>query len=131
MDGSREVENLHETQVNKEKVINLFQRLTTTSPSEYEDILGDFFLPNYLQHHPQLADGDCIGKLNMQYRLQHKVFGCGNFVLSICEAIHSGKPIACYDLFRLEKGLIVEQWNIYQHIPQTDLANDNTMFGFN
>lgn len=61
---------------------------------------------------------------------QHKVFGSGNFVLSISEALQNDKPTAFYDLYRIENNLIADQWSIYQEIPQTNLANNNTMFGF-
>lgn len=67
---------------------------------------------------------------NLKNQKQHKVFGSGNFALSISEGIQNDKPTAFYDLFRIKNDLIADRWNIYQEIPQTNLANDNTMFGF-
>ena len=65
-----------------------------------------------------------------KYNRQHKVFGSGNFVLSISEGMQNNKPTAFYDLYRIENEIIAEHWSIYQEIPQVNLANENTMFGF-
>ena len=65
-----------------------------------------------------------------EYTKQHAIFGEGNFVLSVCEGSYLSRNSALYDLYRLENGLIVEHWNIYQEIPTEGLANNNTMFDF-
>lgn len=63
-------------------------------------------------------------------RKQHRVFGEGNFTLSVTEGVVSGVASAIYDLLRFEDGRVVDHWRISQEIPSTGLANDNTMFGF-
>jgi predicted SnoaL-like aldol condensation-catalyzing enzyme len=39
----------------------------------------------------------------------------------------SGRGWAVVDIFRLEKGRIVEHWDVVQDVPEKS-ANDNTMF---
>lgn len=67
---------------------------------------------------------------HLAYRKLHKIFGEGNFTLSIAEAISDGVLSAVYDLFRLEKEKVANHWRIVQEIPTKNLANHNTMFGF-
>ena len=117
------------TEKNKELVVKLFYSLVQNKIISYPDIFRDFFKPDFSQHHPSMGDGIQGFKAPKYYR-QHKVFGSGNFVLSISEGIQNDNLTAFYDLFRLENDLIAQHWNIYQKIPQTNLANENTMFGF-
>lgn len=124
IDGPREIENLEETDKNKEKVVELFSAI-----NKGEKNYSNFFLPNYHEHHPDLADG-MVGKLEINYKHQHKVFGSGNFVLSISEGTYGKTLTAFYDLFRFKKGMIAEHWCVYQEIPTSGLANENGMFGF-
>jgi predicted SnoaL-like aldol condensation-catalyzing enzyme len=56
--------------------------------------------------------------------------GEGNFVLTVSEGEWSGKDHVFYDLFRMEGGKIAEHWDVIQAIPTENLANTNTMFGF-
>ena len=63
-------------------------------------------------------------------RNSHAIFGEGNYVMSVSEGIENNIKMAYYDLFRLEDSNVVEHWPIYQEIPSENLANDNTMFGF-
>ena len=75
---------------------------------------------------------DASGRPNagLTYARQHRVFGEGNFVLSIAEGTLRQTPCAIYDLFRLDAGRSVERWRIVQETPSTGAANDNTLFGF-
>ena len=129
IDGPTEITDLENTEKNKSLVIQLFNSLVQSEAHTYKDIFQNYFQSNFYQHHPSMSDG-INGFLPSQYRRQHKVFGSGNFVLSISEGLHNIKPTAFYDLFRIEGDLIAEHWSIYQEIPQTNLANRNTMFGF-
>ncbi|HXH31937.1 MAG TPA: nuclear transport factor 2 family protein [Bacteriovoracaceae bacterium] len=137
IDGQTEIEDLSDTDKNKEKVVELFGLLTKATTEEFEKIFPEFFLPAYHQHNSDVADGikdlsEAIqsGRLELNYSRQHKVFGSGNFILSICEGTHRKECTAFYDLFRFDKGMIAEHWSVYQEIPTSGLANDNTMFNF-
>lgn len=137
IDGPTKTENLHESERNKQLVRELFARLTRGESKYFEKELAPFFAPDFRQHHPEIGDGLTAfsaalrrGDLLPVYRRQHRIFGAGCFVLSISEGILNGRPTALYDLFRLEKGQIVEQWMVYQEIPSEGVANRNTMFGF-
>jgi predicted SnoaL-like aldol condensation-catalyzing enzyme len=137
IDGENRIGESPDTRSNKAKVAELYRLLISAERLEYSSIFKDFFAPDFKQHHPKMADGIAgfaqavqNGVLNINFTRQHKVFGSGNFVLSISEGTEHGVPTAFYDLFRLEGGLIVEHWSVYQEIPLVGLANDNTMFNF-
>ena len=123
------------TEGNKRKVRELFQSIIETKPRGLQTTYSKFFHKDLLQHHPELADGipsfsGAIENGTFTYHRQHKVFGSGDFVLSISEGARANLPFAFYDLFRLEDGLIAEHWNVSQEIPSEGLANENTMFNF-
>lgn len=136
-DGPTNVTQSKDSISNKRNVAELFARLTTQEPKNYEPIFARFFASDFHQHHPHVKDGiqgygEAIDrrKLDVKYFTLHKVFGSGNFVLSISEGTLGATPSALYDLFRFENGLIAEHWNVYQTIPVAHPANANTMFGF-
>jgi Uncharacterized protein conserved in bacteria len=94
----------------------------------------------YHQHNPGIKDGlsgivEAVEYLTAQnnmfkYHKIHRIFGEGNFVLTVSEGEWNGKPQVFYDLFRFEDGLAVEHWDVIQEIPSEGLAKDNGMFGF-
>lgn len=65
------------------------------------------------------------------YQKLHVVFGEANLVLAISEGRVHGVQCAIYNLFKIEDKKIVDHWVIKQKIPTENLANTNTMFGFN
>ncbi len=120
---------------NKEKVIQFYQKAINEKDFKAaEAYLGD----RYIQHNPRAADGKeglekFIGYLKdkaPQYHSEIKsVFADGD-----CVILHvHNKPTpeargkAIVDIFRLEKGKIVEHWDVIQEIPET-AANANGMF---
>jgi predicted SnoaL-like aldol condensation-catalyzing enzyme len=56
-----------------------------------------------------------------------QVLGEGNFVLVVSEGKFAGKSTAFFDLFRVEKGIIVEHWDVLQEVPEK-MAHTNGMF---
>lgn len=134
-DGTTTVSDLDKTEANKAQVRNLFDVLIHGTPDQAGAAVQVNFAPDYKQHNPAAADGlkgfmAAMPTEQWVFKKQHKVLGEGNFVLSIAEGTHKGKPVAFYDLLRIEGGKIVEHWDVIQPIPTTGLANNNGMFGF-
>jgi predicted SnoaL-like aldol condensation-catalyzing enzyme len=68
------------------------------------------------------------------YQRLRRVVGEGNFVLTVAEAVPGGNSdggstgtVACYDLWRLDDGRIVEHWGVSQPVPER-MAHANGMF---
>lgn len=68
------------------------------------------------------------------YQRLRRVVGEGNFVLTVAEAVPGGSrdggstgTVACYDLWRLDDGRIVEHWGVAQPVPER-MAHANGMF---
>ena len=55
---------------------------------------------------------------SMKFTKNYKIFGEGNFVLSVSEGEFLEKHIAFYDLFRIENDKIVEHWDTNEEIPK-------------
>jgi len=100
----------------------------------FDTYVGD----KYIQHNPLAADGkdaavEVLGKAlqalpGWSYDIKH-AYVDGDIVV-----VHSHvrmKPedrgFAVVDIFRFEKGKVVEHWDVLQPIPEKS-ANDNTMF---
>lgn len=92
-----------------------------------------------IQHNPQLADGIASLHASLEagriaYHRLHKLFGEGNLVLAMCEGVSAGddgssRPVALYDMYRLEDGLIAEHWDVIEVIaPREAWKNDNGKF---
>jgi predicted SnoaL-like aldol condensation-catalyzing enzyme len=119
-DGSTQIEDLERTHQNKSRISDLFKVLAHGGDENTR--FSDFFNNTETQ--------SAFEALRLSYRKQHKIFAEGNFVLSISEAFHGNSLSATYDLFRIENEKIAEHWRILQPVPTTNLANNNTMFGF-
>ena len=100
----------------------------------FDKYVGD----KYIQHNPIAADGkdaavEVLGKAlqalpGWNYEFKH-AYVDGNIVV-----LHShvrfkadDRGMAVVDIFRFEKGKIVEHWDVVQPIPEKS-ANNNTMF---
>src|SRR5262249_36503904 len=106
---------------------------------KFDKLAGYFDGDNYAQHNPQIGDGlSGLGKaldelkkagVTMTYSTVHRVLGEGNFILVLSEGEFGGKPVAFYDLFRVEKGKIAEHWDTIEAIPEKkDWKNNNGKF---
>lgn len=134
-DGATEISDLDKTEANKQKISKWLDVRSHGTPEQVSAFRETFFDPNYKQHNPFAADGlqgfvAARKTEKWEFTKQHKVLGEGNFVLSISEGTVKGKHSAFYDLFRIEKGKVVEHWDVIQTIPTTGLTNNNGMFGF-
>ena len=121
--------------INKSNVIRFYEKAINEKDYEAaEAYLGD----KYIQHNPAAADGkeglkSFISYLKTNFPEYHseikRVFTDGDFV--ILHVRNTPQPgalgKAIVDIFRLEKGKIVEHWDVIQEIPENP-ANSNGMF---
>lgn len=138
LDGATEIIDQSQTQQNKILVKAFVEDVLRDGKA---DKIPNYINPEkYLQHNSGIADGlDGLGAalqyfaengLVLEYDSIHKVFGEGNFVLTVSEGkFGKGDHVAYYDLFRVEDGKIVEHWDIIQAIPpRSEWKNENGKF---
>ncbi len=98
----------------------------------------DKYVGPYKQHNPQAGDGPeglkgYIGYLRKNSPKSHseikRVFADGDYVILHVHAVpESGaRGLAIMDIFRLDRGRIVEHWDVIQEVPEK-AANNNGMF---
>lgn len=104
-----------------------------------ERLAGYFDGDAYLQHNPQVPDkvsglGGALqamakAGITMRYDRVHKLLGEGDFALVVSEGEFGGKPVAFYDLFRVQAGKIAEHWDVIEPIPpRSEWKNGNGKF---
>jgi predicted SnoaL-like aldol condensation-catalyzing enzyme len=102
------------------------------------DAAAKYLGPVYKQHNPTAADGPeglkgFIAFLKTTYPKTHSevtmAFADGDFVILRVHAIRVPGTLgnAIVDIFRLDKGKVVEHWDSVQPVPDK-AANGNTMF---
>jgi predicted SnoaL-like aldol condensation-catalyzing enzyme len=100
----------------------------------FDKYVGD----KYIQHNPIAADGkeaavEVLSKFmqmvpTWSYTFKHAyVDGDIAIVHSLVRAKPEDRGNAVIDIFRFEKGKVVEHWDVIQAIPEKS-ANNNTMF---
>jgi predicted SnoaL-like aldol condensation-catalyzing enzyme len=100
----------------------------------FDTYVGD----KYIQHNPIAADGkeaavDVLGKAlkalpGWSYEIKHAyVDGDYAIIHSHVRMKADDRGMAVVDIFRFEKGKVVEHWDVVQPIPEKS-ANNNTMF---
>ena len=135
IDGHIEIEDLELTEKNKAFITEF---ITTVILEGKSNLFTEYVnAEKYIQHNPHTADGlDGLaatlesGLVKFSFSKLHKVFGEGNFVITVAEGLLNDVPTAFYDLFRIENDKVVEHWDVTQSIP-SESANSNTMFNFN
>jgi predicted SnoaL-like aldol condensation-catalyzing enzyme len=134
VDGATEVKDHDQTDNNKALVKEFVE--TVLIRGEFDSILN-YYHPEIIQHNP-FIDNTVPGLVKGVQELQkqgiaiqiekiHHVFGEGNFVLVLSEGTLGGKHTAFFDLFRVEKGKVVEHWDVLQEVPEK-MAHGNGMF---
>jgi predicted SnoaL-like aldol condensation-catalyzing enzyme len=100
----------------------------------FDKYVGD----KYIQHNPIAADGkeaavEVLGKAlqalpGWTYEIKHAyVDGDYAIIHSHVRMKADDRGMAVVDIFRFEKGKVVEHWDVVQPIPEKS-ANNNTMF---
>ena len=100
----------------------------------FDKYVGD----KYIQHNPIAADGkeaavEVLGKAlqalpGWSYEFKHAyVDGDIAIIHSHVRMKADDRGMAVVDMFRFEKGKVVEHWDVVQPIPEKS-ANNNTMF---
>ena len=127
-DGPTEINEHDKTEENKALVKSFVSDVLIDGQI---DKMGKFLQDDlYEQHNPVVEDGpDALKKALTQIQNDriHRVIGEGNFVLTQSEGSWDGKPVAIYDLFRVDAGKIAEHWDVIQEIP-AEMAHANGMF---
>jgi predicted SnoaL-like aldol condensation-catalyzing enzyme len=127
--------NTPQEQQNKKTVIDFYDKAINKKDFDAAKV---HFGPRYIQHNPRAADGpeglkgfiEFLKAKFPQYKSEFKrVLADGDYVIvhvfNVPEPGHRGRAII--DIFRLEKGKIVEHWDVAQDIPEKAM-NNNTMF---
>jgi len=103
-----------------------------------EEAVVKYLGANYRQHNPGAGDGpepfiETVKRFAQNfpdYRMETKrIIAEGDYVVLHSHLIlkPGSRGMAIVDIFRLEKGKIVEHWDVVQEVPETT-ANNNTMF---
>ncbi|MFS4580402.1 nuclear transport factor 2 family protein [Phaeobacter sp. C3_T13_0] len=132
--GTTEITDLDKTDSNKTLVTKLVQDVLMGGNLAAID---DYIRADYMQHSPYVPDtrdglksfinGLAESDISFAYTALYNVVAEGNFVMTQAEGIYDGTPVAFYDLWRVEDGLIAEHWDAVQEIP-TEFAHTNGMF---
>lgn len=105
---------------------------------KYAEAFEKYVGPYYRQHNPTVADGkqailDGMKQWlptvpGLHYEFKH-LYSDGDRVIvhSLVTMGPADRGMAVVDIFRLEKGKIVEHWDVTQPVPEK-AANTNTMF---
>ncbi len=124
VDGPTDVKDRNKTEENRE-LVRAFKE-TITVELKFDQVGRFIEGDNYTQHASKVGDG--VGRMTSRVAGTAKpslipvlnprrYVADGNFVLVLVEANAEGGPTANYDLFRVERGKIVEHWDVLSPIP--------------
>ncbi len=124
VDGPTEVEDLDQTNANKE-VVQGFCDVCLVG-GDHDRVAEYISSEQYDQHSPDVADGlDGFAAYaagltqagqSMRYWKVHKLIGQGNFVATMSHVQVGESHYCVVDLFRLKAGKIVEHWDVQEKI---------------
>lgn len=126
---------LNETQKNKKIVVDFYTLAFVDKKVEeaFDKYVGD----TYIQHNPNIPDGKkpviemLVGLFsNPELNVSIKRIIAEDDLVVIHQHSKSSPEdpgSALIEIFRVDKGKIVEHWDVMQSVPETS-ANDNTMF---
>jgi predicted SnoaL-like aldol condensation-catalyzing enzyme len=122
VDGPTDPGDLGNTEANKQLITRFVDEVLI--PGDYER-LTTYVVENLVQHNPLVDDGrevlsafaEAVGP---RYAELHKVVGCGDFVATLAESEMRSKRHAVIDLYRVDRGMIVERWDVIEEITPQD-----------
>ncbi len=134
-DGPTEASHLDRTEPNRQLVRSFVEEVLIGGRLEELESYVD--RGDYTEHNPDMADGfeSLLPALRgagtntpaSRYDKLHRVLADGDFVLSMCEGMIGDAGWAFYDLFRIDSGRVVEQWDTAGAIPpRSEWNNDNS-----
>ena len=135
IDGEVEVRDIERTLENKTSIARYVEDVLVRG--RMDSMSAYFDDDRLIQHNPNSGDGVADLRKSLQpaengqtrYLALHRVFGEGNFVLAMCEAIVRDKHCAVYDLYRLSDGSIAEHWDVIEEMmPREHWKNQNGKF---
>jgi predicted SnoaL-like aldol condensation-catalyzing enzyme len=120
---------------NKKNVVEFYEKAINQKDF---DAASKYLGSRYIQHNPVAADGPeglkaFIGFLKSKFPNAKseikRVFAEGDYVILHVHAVREPgtRGRAIIDIFRLERGKIVEHWDVAQDVPEK-AANSNGMF---
>jgi len=125
---------LDDNKENKRIVLDFYQQMFGDKDISAVD---KYISPEYIQHNPSVADGAIAFKLaatkwfegqpKTKIDVQH-IASDGDLVfIHLKNRKPDGSLKSTIDIFRLEKGKIVEHWDVQQEVPK-NAANAHPMF---
>ena len=136
VDGPTEIEDLDKTDENKAIVRGFVNDVLVGGKI---DRVADYIsTEQYDQHNPEFEDGlegfsehlkevIAAGPAT-EYVKVHHLIGQGNFVVIYSHTRMSGDDYACFDIFRLHEGKIVEHWDVQERIGPKSTWNNSGKF---
>ena len=138
VDGVIEVSDLELTEENR-GIIKLFVDEVLIQ-SQLEKLSNYISEEHFTEHNPNFSN-DLSGlksvlsgaknddSISVKYEKCHRLLAEGNFVLSVCEGYANNIHTSFFDLYRLDKGKIVEHWDTTELIPlRSEWKNNNGKF---
>ncbi|MDC7235243.1 MAG: hypothetical protein PQJ58_18570 [Spirochaetales bacterium] len=128
VDGSTKVTDLEKTDENKKLVTNYIRNILMAGgdPSKLDQYVSR---EQFVEHSAKGEDGYDVLARNVQSPAPSQVYedialtvGQGNFVATLCRVMlkngTNGQELCKADIFRIEKGLIVEHWENSEPVPE-------------
>jgi predicted SnoaL-like aldol condensation-catalyzing enzyme len=136
VDGSTEIDDLEKTEANK-AVVAEFARAVLQG-GELRRLADFLSADTFIQHSSQVGDGlatlqrfwenEAAAGRAIAYHEVFRIVGSGNFVVTYSRVGIGSAEFAVFDIFRLEKGLIVEHWDNMEPIPSPEEACNSGKF---
>ncbi len=131
IEGATEILDLDKTEANRRAARAFVQDVLIGAAP---DRMSDTVAADLIQHNPDLGDGigpwhAAVVSGERRYDRLHLLLAEGNFTLCQCEGHKGGQHVGLYDLYRWDKGQIVEHWSTIEAIPpRSEWKNQNGKF---